>query len=278
MGTRKVKPTTNGQRGLVYDDFGDITKKKPEKSLTVVKKSRAGRNNQGKITVRHRGGGVKKKYRLVDFRSLSGSFVVEAIEYDPNRSARIALLISDKGEKKYIVAPEGLKVGKKIDFDSESSVALGIRKKLADLPVGTFIYNIELNPGQGGKLVRAAGTSAQLLAKEGKMVHIKLPSGEIRKVLSECMASVGSVSNPEYQNIKIGKAGRKRKMGIRPTVRGSAMNPVDHPHGGGEGNQPIGIKHPKTPWGAPALGAKTRKKNKATDKLIVRSRKKKRRG
>ncbi|MDD3480798.1 MAG: 50S ribosomal protein L2 [Patescibacteria group bacterium] len=276
MAVRLRKPVTNAQRGLSVDDFSDVTKKTPEKSLLTKKKKRSGRNNQGKITVRHQGGGVKQKYRIIDFKMLSGEYTVEAIEYDPNRSARIALLSATDGKKSYILSPLGLKVGKKIRFGEEANVATGHRRKLADLPVGTLIYNIELNPGQGGKLVRSAGASAQLMAKEGELVQIKLPSSEIRKVSADCMASVGTVSNPEYQNIKLGKAGRVRKMGKRPTVRGSAMNPVDHPHGGGEGNQPIGLKHPKTPWGAPALGVITRKKKKPSTKFIVRKRKKRR--
>lgn len=278
MGVRKLKPNTNAQRGLSIDDFSDITKKKPEKSLLVTKKKTSGRNNQGKITIRHRGGGVKQKYRLVDFKMITGEYEVKAIEYDPNRSARIALIENAKGKKAYILSPTNLKVGKKIKFGEDAGVSTGHRRKLKDLPVGTFIFNIELNPGQGGKLVRSAGTSAQLLAKEGELVHLRLPSSEIRMVSKECMASIGTVSNPDHSNIKIGKAGRTRKMGFRPTVRGSAMNPVDHPHGGGEGNQPIGLKHPKTPWGAPALGLKTRKDKNPSNKYIVRRRKKKRRG
>ncbi len=276
MAVRKVKPITNAQRGLSIDDFSDITKKNPEKSLLTTLQKKSGRNNQGKITTRHKGGGVKRKYRVIDFKMLTGEYTVTAIEYDPNRSARIALLTAANGKKIYILAPEGLKPGKKIKFGDEAVTATGHRRKLADLPVGTNIYNIELRPGQGGKLVRSAGSAAQLLAKEGELVHIKLPSGEIRKIARGCMASVGTVSNPEYQNIRVGKAGRVRKMGIRPTVRGSAMNPVDHPHGGGEGHQSIGLKHPKTPWGAPALGAKTRKNKKFSNKLIVRGRKKRR--
>ncbi len=277
MAVRKLKPTTNGQRQFSVDDFSDITTKKPEKSLLVTKQKRSGRNAQGKITIRHRGGGVKQKYRLVDFKMLSGSYEVKTIEYDPNRTARIALCANEAGKKIYIVAPEGLKVGKTLKFGEEAGVSRGHRKALKDLPVGTLIYNIELRPGQGGKLVRSAGVSAQLLAKEGELVHLKMPSGEIRKVSRECLASVGTVSNPEHQNIKIGKAGRTRKMGRRPQVLGKSMNPVDHPHGGGEGHGAIG-RHPKTPWGAPALGLKTRKKKNPTSKFIVRRRKNKRRG
>jgi large subunit ribosomal protein L2 len=275
MAVRKVKPISNATRQLSVDDFSDITTKKPEKSLLVTLKKNSGRNNQGKITTRHRGGGVKRKYRLVDFKMLEGEYEVKTIEYDPNRTARIALCQSSKGKKIYILAPLNLKVGKKIKFGKEAQVRDGHRAKLKDIPVGTSIFNIEMNPGQGGKLVRSAGVGAQLAAKEGSFVQIKLPSGEIRKINQECMASIGTVSNPEYQNINWGKAGRVRKMGKRPTVLGKSMNPNDHPHGGGEGHTDIGLKHPKTPWGAPALGLKTRKKNHPTNKFIVRGRKKK---
>lgn len=278
MPVRKLKPNTNAQRGLSVGDFSDITTKKPEKSLLISGPRRSGRNNQGKITIRHRGGGAKRKYRLIDFKMLVGDFEVKTIEYDPNRTARIALLENEAGKKSYIVAPAGIKVGKKIKFGEKANISTGHRKALKDLPVGSVIFNIELRPGQGGKMVRSAGASAQLLAKEGELVHLRLPSGEVRMVSRECMASIGSVSNPDHSNIKIGKAGRKRNMGRRPSVRGSAMNPVDHPHGGGEGNQSIGLKHPKTPWGAPALGLKTRKVKNISSKLIVRGRKKKRRG
>lgn len=276
MGVRRLKPNTNAQRQMSVDDFSDITTRKPEKSLIATKKKTSGRNNQGKITVRHKGGGVKRKYRIVDFKMLSGQFEVKTIEYDPNRTARIALLESKEGKKAYIIAPDGIKVGKKVVFGEDAQVRTGHRKQLKDIPVGTFIYNIELIPEQGGKLARSAGTGAQLLAKEGELVNIKLPSGEIRKVSQNCRASIGVVSNPEHQNIKWGKAGRMRKRGIRPTVLGKSMNPVDHPHGGGEGHQSIG-RNPKTPWGAPALGLKTRKKKATSNKYIVRSRKKKRR-
>ncbi len=275
MAIRKVKPISNATRQLSVDDFSDVTTRKPEKSLLVALKRKAGRNNQGKITTRHRGGGVKRKYRLVDFKMLEGEFEVKTIEYDPNRTARIALCQSEAGKKIYILAPVGLKVGKKVVFGADAQIRAGHRAKLRNIPVGTSIYNIEMNPGQGGKIARSAGVGAQLSAKEGAFVQIKLPSGEIRKINQECMASMGAVSNPDYQNINWGKAGRTRKMGFRPTVRGSAMNPVDHPHGGGEGNQSIGLKHPKTPWGAPALGKITRKKNHPTNKFIVRGRKKK---
>lgn len=276
MAVKKVKPISNATRQLSVDDFRDITTKKPEKSLLVPLNKRAGRNNQGKITVRHQGGGVKRMYRLIDFRMASGEYEVKTIEYDPNRTARIALAQTEDGKKIYMVAPQGLTVGKKVVFGDEALIRPGHRAKLSNIPVGTFIYNIELNPGQGGKIARSAGVSAQLAAKEGLFVHVKLPSGEIRKVNENCLASIGVISNPEHQNIKWGKAGRVRKMGKRPTVLGKSMNPVDHPHGGGEGHTDIGIKHPKTPWGAPALGLKTRKKDHPTDKFIVRRRKKKR--
>lgn len=275
MAVRKVKPISNAVRQLSVDDFADITTKKPEKSLLAPLKSRAGRNNQGKITTRHQGGGVKRKYRMVDFKMFEGEFEVKTIEYDPNRTARIALCENEKGKKIYILAPINLKVGKKVVFGADALVRAGHRAKLKNIPVGTSIFNIEMNPGQGGKIARSAGVGAQLVAKEGSFVQIKLPSGEIRKINEECMASVGVVSNPEYQNINWGKAGRVRKMGKRPSVLGKSMNPNDHPHGGGEGHTDIGIKHPKTPWGAPALGLKTRKKNHRTDKFIVRGRKKK---
>ena len=277
MPVRKLKPNINSQRQYSVDDFSDITTKKPEKSLLVTKKKNSGRNSQGKITIRQRGGGVKQKYRLVDFKMLSGAYEVKTIEYDPNRTARIALCQNEEGKKIYILAPEGLKVGKVIKFGAEASVSRGHRCALKDLPVGTLIYNIELRPGQGGKMVRSAGASAQLLAKEGELVQVKLPSGEIRKVAKECFASVGVVSNADHQNIKIGKAGRVRKMGRRPQVLGKSMNPVDHPHGGGEGHGSVG-RHPKTPWGAPALGLKTRKSKNPSNKFIVRRRKTKKRG
>jgi large subunit ribosomal protein L2 len=276
MAVRKLKPISNATRQISVDDFSDITTRKPEKSLLVTKKSQAGRNNQGKITIRHRGGGVKQKYRLIDFRMASGTYEVKTIEYDPNRSARIALCASEDGKKIYMVAPTGLKVGKKVIFGDEAMIRSGHRLALKNIPVGTFIFNIELNPGQGGKLVRSAGVSAQLMGKEGSYALVKLPSGEIRRINENSMASIGVVSNSEHSNIKWGKAGRVRKMGKRQTVLGKSMNPNDHPHGGGEGHTDIGIKHPKTPWGAPALGLKTRKKDHPTDKFIVRRRKKKR--
>lgn len=275
MAVRKVKPISNATRQLSVDDFSDITKRKPEKSLLVPLKKRSGRNNQGKITIRHRGGGVKRQYRIIDFKMLSGEFEVTAIEYDPNRSARIALATDGKGKKIYLVAPQDIKVGKKLIFGEGAQVRPGHRMHLKNIPVGTLIYNVELNPGQGAKFARSAGVGAQLVGKEGEFIQVKLPSGEIRRINKESMASVGTVSNPEHSNIKWGKAGRIRKLGIRPTVLGKSMNPNDHPHGGGEGHTDIGIKHPKTPWGAPALGLKTRKKDHPTDKFIIKRRKKK---
>lgn len=274
MAVKVLKPTSNARRGMSVDDFRDITKKKPEKDLVRPLKKKAGRNAQGKITVRHRGGGAKRQYRLIDFKMLNDTkAVVEAIEYDPNRSARIALIVLENGKKAYIIAPSGLKKGSKITFGQEAEVRTGNRKALKDIPVGTIIYNIELIPGKGGQIARSAGTKAQLMAKEGGIAQVKLPSGEIRIIPEAALASIGSVSNPEHSNIKIGKAGRVRKMGIRPTVRGKAMNPVDHPHGGGEGGTDIGLIHPKTPWGAPALGYKTRNRKKQSNRLIIRGRK-----
>jgi large subunit ribosomal protein L2 len=278
MGVKVLKPTSNARRGMSVDDFNDVTKKSPEKSLIAPIKKKAGRNAQGKITVRHRGGGAKRAYRLVDFKLLENvKAVVEAIEYDPNRSARIALVKKESGEKLYILAPAGLKVGSKLTFGEDAEVRTGNRKALKDIPVGTIVYNVELFPGKGGQIARSAGTKAQLMAKEGGMTQIKMPSGEIRIVPENCLASIGIVSNTEHSNIKVGKAGRTRHMGFRPTVRGKAMNPVDHPHGGGEGGTSIGLKHPKTPWGVAALGLKTRNRKKLSNSLIIRSRKKGRR-
>ncbi len=276
MGIRIVKPTSNARRGMSVDDFADITKKSPEKSLTVGLKSRAGRNSQGKITVRHRGGGVKRLYRLVDFKMLGNETVtVESIEYDPNRSARIALVVKADGTKAYIVAPTGVKVGAKLVFGEEAEIRNGNRKALKDIPVGTIVFAVEMEPGKGSQLARSAGTKIQIMAKEGGMVQLKLPSGEIRLVSERCAATIGTVSNSEHSNIKIGKAGRTRLMGFRPSVRGKAMNPVDHPHGGGEGGTSIALMGgPKTPWGAPALGKKTRNKKKLSSKFIVKGRKK----
>lgn len=279
MAVKVLKPTSNARRGMSVDDFADITSKKPVKSLTTFIKRKAGRNAQGKITVRHRGGGAKRQYRLVDFKMLGNEkLTVEAIEYDPNRSARIALVVKSDGTKAYILAPVGVKVGTKIAFGEEAEIRTGNRKALKDIPVGTTIFAIELEPGKGAQLARSAGTKAQLVAKEGGMIQVKLPSGEIRLVSENCLASIGVVSNPEHGNIKVGKAGRKRHMGIRPTVRGKAMNPVDHPHGGGEGGTSIALlSGPKTPWGKPALGKKTRNRKKLSSQYIVKARKKGRR-
>ncbi|OIP24628.1 50S ribosomal protein L2 [bacterium CG2_30_37_16] len=268
----KVKPTTNARRGMTVDTFSDITKIKPEKSLIVPLKKNAGRS-YGKITIRHRGGGAKRMYRLIDFKQFNyKNATVESIEYDPNRSARIAL-ISYEGGKGYMVAPQGLKVGAKLEFGEEAEPKAGNRMSLKRIPVGTQVFNVEIYPGRGAQLVRSAGVSAQIVGREEGFIHVRMPSGEIRLINENSWASIGNVSNSEHGLIKVGKAGRKRWMGIRPTVRGKAMNPVDHPHGGGEGGCDIGLIHPKTPWGAPALGYKTRR---MPNKMVIRSRKKKR--
>ena len=274
MGIKTYNPYTPSRRQMTGSDFSEITKTTPEKSLLSSKKRTAGRNNQGKITVRHRGGGAKKKYRIVDFKRKKDGIpaTVIGIEYDPNRTANIALICYADGEKAYILAPEGLKDGMKIMNGPEAEVRIGNCLPLVNIPVGTQIHNIELYPGKGGQLVRSAGNSAQLMAKEGKYATLRLPSGEMRMVPIICRASVGVVGNGEHNLINIGKAGRKRHMGIRPTVRGSVMNPNDHPHGGGEGKTGIGRPGPSTPWGKPSLGLKTRKKNKSSNKLIVRRR------
>lgn len=276
MGIKKVKPTTPGRRGASFDDFSDITKRTPEKSLLIIKKGRGGRNSQGKITVRHRGGGAKRYVRIIDFKrdkfGVPGK--VATIEYDPNRGARIALINYFDGEKRYIVAPVALEVGAKILSSREQvEVAAGNAMPIKYIPAGVMVYNVELEPGQGGKLARGAGTGVQVMGVEGNFAQIKLPSGEVRLIKKDCLCTIGQTSNPDLTHIKIGKAGRKRLMGIRPTVRGKAMNPVDHPHGGGEGNQPIGLKHPKTKWGKPALGVKTRKRKKKSSRLIIQRRK-----
>ena len=274
MAIKKYKPNTPGQRGMTVSAFDEITKSAPEKSLTVTLKKHAGRNQRGKITVRHRGGGYRPKYRIIDFKRIKDDVPgkVAAIEYDPNRSANIALIFYADGEKKYIIAPNKLNVGDVIVSGPEADTKVGNALPLANIPVGTIIHNIELQPGGGGQLVRSAGNGAQLMAKEGKYAQVRLPSGEVRKIRIECRATIGEVGNLDHENIKIGKAGKKRHMGIRPTVRGSVMNPNDHPHGGGEGRAPIGRKGPVTPWGKPALGLKTRKKKKASDKFIVKRR------
>ena len=274
MGIRKYKPTTPGLRGMTVSTFEEITKSTPEKSLTVTLKKHAGRNNRGKITVRHQGGGTRPKYRIIDFKRLKDDIPakVSAIEYDPNRSANIALLVYADGTKAYILAPKGLEVGQTVVSGPNADIVTGNALPIANIPVGTIIHNIELKPGKGAQLVRSAGNGAQLMAKEGDYAQVRLPSGEVRRVRMDCRATIGEVGNGEHQNINIGKAGRKRHMGIRPTVRGSVMNPNDHPHGGGEGRAPIGRPGPSTPWGKPTLGYKTRKKNKASNKLIVRRR------
>ncbi len=273
MDIRTYKPTTPGRRGMSTLMNKEITKSTPEKSLTVTLKKNGGRNNQGRITVRHQGGGAKRKYRIIDFkrnkRDIPGT--VAGIEYDPNRTANIALINYKDGEKRYIIAPKGLKVGDVVESGENVDIKVGCSLPLMNIPVGTMIHNIELRPGKGGELARSAGASAQILGREGKYVMIRLSSGEQRKVLGTCYATIGEVGNEDYSLVNIGKAGRKRHMGIRPTVRGSVMNPNDHPHGGGEGRAPIGRKGPVTPWGKPALGYKTRKK-KNSDKLIVRRR------
>ncbi len=274
MGIRKYKPTTNGVRHMTVSTFEEITKTTPEKSLLAKKNKYAGRNSEGKITVRHRGGGTKKKYRIIDFKRNKDNIPgkVAAIEYDPNRSANIALIHYVDGEKRYILAPAGLTVGMMIVSGPESDIKVGNALPLANIPVGSIIHNIEMKPGKGGQMARSAGNSAQLMAKEGDYAQVRLPSREVRMVRIECRATLGVVGNSEHELINIGKAGKKRHMGIRPTVRGSVMNPNDHPHGGGEGRAPIGRPAPSTPWGKPALGYKTRKKNKSSDKYIMKRR------
>lgn len=275
MGIKKFKPTSPGRRFVTVSTFEEVTTTEPEKSLLEPLKKQSGRNASGRITVRHRGGGHKRKYRIIDFKRNKDGIPakVASIEYDPNRSARIALLNYADGEKRYILAPAGLKTGQFIESGPEADIKVGNALPLRNIPLGTMIHNLELHPGAGGQLVRSAGTSAQLMAKEGKYAHIRMPSGEMRLILQDCRATIGQVGNVDHENINIGKAGRKRWMGIRPTVRGVVMNPVDHPHGGGEGRSPIG-RNPVTPWGKPALGARTRK-NKPSDRLIVKRRGKK---
>jgi len=275
MGIRHYKAYTPSRRNMTSSTYEEITKKTPEKSLLATKKKNAGRNSYGRITVRHQGGGNRQKYRIIDFKRLKDdmSATVIGIEYDPNRSANIALIEYEDGTKSYILAPENLKDGDKVVSGENVDIKVGNAMPISNIPVGTMIHNIELNPGQGGKLVRSAGQEAQLMAKEGAYAHVRLPSGEMRLVLARCRATIGTIGNTDHENIKLGKAGRKRHMGIRPTVRGSVMNPVDHPHGGGEGRAPVGHAGPLTPWGKPALGYKTRKKHKHSDKYIVKRRK-----
>ena len=276
MAVKVYRPMTNGQRNKSVLDFSDITTDKPEKSLLAKKNRKAGRNNQGKITVRHHGGGAKQKYRIIDFKRNKDNIEakVATIEYDPNRTSNIALLHYADGEKRYIIATKGMKVGDRVISGEEVDIKPGNAMVLGKLPMGTLIHNIELKPGKGGQLVRAAGSSAQVLGREERYVLVRLTSGEVRKILSTCRATIGEVGNESHELVRIGKAGRKRHMGVRPTVRGSVMNPNDHPHGGGEGRAPVGRKSPMTPWGKPALGLKTRKKNKQSSKYIVRGRKK----
>lgn len=273
---RKFKPTSPALRQMTVSTFEDITKNEPEKSLVVSLNRQAGRNAHGRITVRHRGGGAKRKYRVIDFKRNKDEIPgkVAAIEYDPNRTANIALINYADGEKRYILAPLGLKVGDTIESGEGADIKVGNALPLKNIPVGTIIHNIELKAGKGGQLVRSAGNSAQLMGKEGNYATVRLPSGEFRLIRIECRATIGQVGNVEHENMTIGKAGRKRHMGFRPTVRGSVMNPNDHPHGGGEGKAPIGRPSPVTPWGKPALGYKTRQKNKKSNKYIVRARKK----
>ena len=275
MGIKTYRPYTPSRRNMTMSTFEEITKKAPEKSLLAKKKKNAGRNSYGRITVRHQGGGNRQKYRIIDFKRKKDDMpaTVIGIEYDPNRTSNIALIKYEDGTLNYILAPLGLKDGDKVVSGAKSDIRIGNCLPIENIPVGTLIHNIELNPGQGGKLVRTAGGEAQLMAKEGKYAHVRLPSGEMRLVLAKCRATIGTIGNTDHGNIKLGKAGRKRHMGIRPTVRGSVMNPVDHPHGGGEGKAPVGHSGPLTPWGKPALGYKTRQKNKKSDKFIVKRRK-----
>ena len=276
MAIKSYRPTTNGRRGMTTLVNDEITKTTPEKSLVVTMKKSGGRNNQGQITVRHHGGGAKRKYRIIDFKRNKDGIqgTVASIEYDPNRSANIALINYADGEKRYIIAPKGLNVGMKIESGEGADIKVGNNLSLANIPEGTLVHNVELKPGKGGQMARSAGSSVQILGREGNYTLLRLTSGEVRKVLSVCRATIGEVGNEDYSLVNYGKAGRKRHMGIRPTVRGSVMNPNDHPHGGGEGRAPVGRKHPVTPWGKPALGFKTRNNKKASSKLIVRSRKK----
>ena len=274
MSIRVLKPVTNGTRNMSYTDYSGLSKKGPERSLLAPLNKKSGRNSYGRITVRHRGGGNRRKYRIIDFKrdKFDVKATVVSIEYDPNRSAHIALLQYEDGEKRYILAPEGLKVGYAIEAGPSADIMPGNALPLKNIPTGTMIHNVELYPGRGGQLARAAGNAAQLMAKEGGYALLRLPSGELRKVSELCMATVGVVGNSDHENVKIGKAGRTRNMGLRPTVRGSVMNPCDHPHGGGEGKSPIGRPGPVTPWGKPALGYKTRAKKNRSDKLIVKRR------
>ena len=274
MAIKTYNPTTPGRRGMTVTDYTELSKVKPEKSLLAPKKKHAGRNSYGRITVRHQGGGNRQKYRIIDFKRAKQDMpaTVQSLEYDPNRSSFIALVKYEDGEKAYIIAPHKLKVGDVIVNGAAADIKPGNTLPISSIPVGTFIYNLELHPGRGGQLVRSAGTMAQLMAKEGEYAQVRLPSGEVRLISVRCIASIGQASNIDHENVNVGKAGRTRHRGIRPTVRGSVMNPNDHPHGGGEGKSPIGRPGPVTPWGKPALGYKTRKKNHRTDKFIVKRR------
>ena len=274
MSIKVFKPTTNGRRNMSVTDYSELSKVAPERSLLAPLKKNAGRNSYGRITVRHKGGGNRRKYRIIDFKrdKTDMTATVLTVEYDPNRSAHIALIQYEDGEKRYILAPVGIKVGDKIEAGANADIKPGNALPLANIPTGTFVHNVELYPGRGGQLARAAGNAAQLMAKENGNALLRLPSGELRNVSALCMATVGTVGNTDHENVKIGKAGRTRHMGIRPTVRGSVMNPNDHPHGGGEGKSPVGRPGPCTPWGKPALGYKTRDKKKASNKMIVKRR------
>ena len=274
MGMKHFKAYTPSRRNMAVSTYEEVTKTSPEKSLLEKKRKNAGRNSYGRITVRHQGGGNRQKYRIIDFKRQKEDMpaTVVGIEYDPNRSANIALIEYEDGEKAYILAPVGLKDGDKVISSEKADIKPGNCMRIENIPVGTMIHNIELNPGQGGKLVRAAGQEAQLMAKEGKYAHVRLPSGEMRLVMARCRATIGTIGNSDHENVKVGKAGKTRHMGIRPTVRGSVMNPCDHPHGGGEGRSPIGRPSPVTPWGKPALGYKTRKNKKYSDRFIIKRR------
>ncbi len=273
MSIKVYKPTINSRRNMSVTDYSELSKVAPERSLLAPLNKNAGRNSYGRITVRHRGGGNRRKYRIIDFkRDKTGTATVLTLEYDPNRSSHIALVQYEDGEKRYILAPVGLKVGDKIEAGEGADIKVGNALQLKNIPTGTVVHNVELYPGRGGQLARAAGNSAQLMAKENGYALLRLPSGELRNVSADCMATIGTVGNTDHENVKLGKAGRTRHLGIRPTVRGSVMNPNDHPHGGGEGKAPIGRPGPCTPWGKPALGYKTRDKKKASDKLIVKRR------